>query len=473
MSNLSRITRRRLLRTSMTAAAAGMLHTGAPHASAADAPPAAVHPAPLVHQDPSVEILHPRGRVPVSFIIDDSTCLVNMGSYCMPQFAAAWPNQTIYKRPWKDWPREIPDAFVREFGEWCAHAGVRGKYSLVPYPACVGWLDRELPGWSRADLQASLKLVRDLILPSWDVTPEMITHTRVIDLKTGRPLEPIGPATMENSYPPAKQSADELAPYIAYALRILKNCDIPCTGITTPGGFGNKCKPELALAVRQAVADVFAPEIPFYFKYISQGAESTRPKLEAVEGVGTDALKFVVNVPAGTGDEFGGWDGDRPPQQHLYSNDDATGGRMVELIQRGEPAVMFCHWAGLYSHGTKAGFTACKAAITAINHRFADQILWQKPSEMARHAAARHLTRIDRTPTGHLTLTAPIPTPAFTLRLAKPTAPHPTLRHPEANFPPLKEVPTPRDLQPNTWLRQGPTTTFCFDLPKGTTTLIA
>ena len=84
--------------------------------------------------------------MPLSFIIDDSTCLVNMGSFCMPQFAEAWPDREIYRKPWQTWPREIPDAFVREFGQWCAEQGVKGKYSVVPYPCCVGWLDRELPG---------------------------------------------------------------------------------------------------------------------------------------------------------------------------------------------------------------------------------------------------------------------------------------------------------------------------------------
>ena len=37
------------------------------------------------------EIELPRLRVPASFIVDDSTCLVNMGRFCMPQFAAALP----------------------------------------------------------------------------------------------------------------------------------------------------------------------------------------------------------------------------------------------------------------------------------------------------------------------------------------------------------------------------------------------
>ena len=205
-------------------------------------------------QAATVEVLNPRMRVPLSFIIDDSTCLVNMGHYCMPQFATAWPDRDHYKKPWQTWPREIPDSFVREFGQWCADQGVKGKYSIVPYPACVGWLDRELPGWSRKQLQASLKLVRELMVPNWDIHPEMITHTRVIDLKTGRPLKEISPATMENSYPRTKKSVDELAAYLAYALRILKNCDLPCEGVTTPGGFGNLVKSELSLAVAAFVA---------------------------------------------------------------------------------------------------------------------------------------------------------------------------------------------------------------------------
>jgi hypothetical protein len=460
---MSLLSRRTLLRATAALAATQFLPRDLFAQEAAQHPPKS-----LVAQDPSVEVLHPRARVPVSFIIDDSTCLVNMGSYCMPQFAAAWPGSQIYKRPWKDWPREIPDSFVREFGEWCAAAGVRGKYSIVPFPACVGWLDRDLPGWSRAELQASLKLVRDLMVPNWDITPEMITHTRVIDLKTGRPFEDYTEKTMENSYPPAKQSAEELAPYIAYALQILKNCELPCTGITTPGGFGNKCKTELSLAVRQAVTDVFAnPDVPFYFKYISEKPdESTRPKLEAIEGVGTEAPKFVVNVPASTGDHFGGWDGDRPPEPLYYSNPDATRGRMVDLIEKGEPAVMFGHWAGFYSHGTKAGFTAAKQVITAINTRFADQILWQKSSEMARYEAARQLTKITRAGE-RVTLTTSVATPNFTLKITNAKQPRPTLTAGDA----LAEVKAKKDLKPGKWIRENDVTTICFDLPRGETTL--
>ena len=98
-----------------------------------------------------VRVINPRGRVPVSLIIDDSTCLVNLAHFGIPQFHEVFPDQ--YPQPWKTLPREIPDAFVRRFGEWCAARGIKGKYSLIPHPACVGWLDRDLPGWSKQDLQ--------------------------------------------------------------------------------------------------------------------------------------------------------------------------------------------------------------------------------------------------------------------------------------------------------------------------------
>lgn len=410
-------------------------------------------------------MLHPRARVPASFIIDDSTCLVNMGHFCMPQFAQAWPNREQYKRPWTTWPREIPDAFVRQFGEWCAEHGVKGKYSVVPNPALVGWLDRELPGWSRRELLDSLKLVRELMVPNWDIHPEMITHTRVIDIETGRPLEEISAATMENSYPQEDKSVDELTAYLAYALRILKNCDLPCEGITTPGGFGNRVKSKLSLAVHEAVRDVYGAELPHYFKYIVGADESTEPKLEHVRGLQGDDPQVTVNVPAGTGDWFGGWNGDREAEGHRYSNEDATEGRMVDLIQRRQPAVMFCHWPGLYSHGTEAGFQQFQQVILALEGRFRDEIEWMKVSDIARYWAAKELTRIDRQ-RDEVVFTAPFAAPQYAVDV--PTRSDAVPRMTAADKPvPLKEVRKPSALKPGTFYRHKSGVTICFDLPKG------
>lgn len=411
-----------------------------------------------------IKVLSPRGRVPLSFIIDDSTCLVNMGHFCMPQFAHAWPQRETYQQPWRDWPREIPDAFVREFGEWCAEHGVKGKYSIVPYPACVGWLDRELPGWSRQDLDNSLALVRDLMMPNWDIHPEMITHTRVIDLKTGRPMEEVNAGTMENSYPQTDISTDHLTAYLAYALRILKNCGLECEGITTPGGFGNRVKDKLPVAVHQAVRDVYGSELPHYFKYVKTGSERTAPALEFISG-SKDVDQLTMNVPAGTGDWFGSWEGSKEPQPDRYCNEDATSGRMVELIERGEPAVMLCHWPGMYCNGTKIGFEAFKRVVLSLASRFKQQTLWMKVSDIGRYWAAKEMTTL--TPSGQniVEIDAPLACQDFTFSLSA------SSKNPNLNFSGvetrLTRVASISDLVENSYVTSDNETTVCIALPKG------
>ena len=198
---------------------------------------------------------------------------------------------------------------MRRFGEWCASEGIKGKYSLIPYPACVGWLDRELPGWSKQELKASLELVRSLMMPNWDIHPEMVSHTWVIDTKTGRPFPERTSDFMENWGWSAGKSADQLAEYMGFALKILKNAGFNCEGITTPGGFGNRALPELSRGTLEACRDVFGAEIPHYFRHIFTDRRSVAPRVELASGLDGPDPRCVVSIIGCTGDWFGGWDG--------------------------------------------------------------------------------------------------------------------------------------------------------------------
>ncbi len=412
----------------------------------------------------------PRGRVPVSFVIDDSTCLVNLAHFAMPQFEAAWPERAEYHKPWQTWPREIPDEFVRRFGQWSHEHGVKGKYSIVPYPALVGWVDRELPGWSRKQLQDSLQLVRELMVPDWDIHPEMITHTRVIDIKSGRPFEKIDASTMENWYPREQKSVDELAEYLAYALRILKNCGLPCEGVTTPGGFGNLVKSELSLAVGEAVRDVAAAEIPHYFKYVMSGEESTEPRLEHVRRCDDGSVGLTVTVPAGTGDWFGGWDGasygDVGTSSDRFITADLQQGRMVELIRRGQPAVMLCHWPGIYCNGTEVGFKIFQTVVQRLEEGYSDQIQWMKLSEMARYWAAKELTVLR--PVGNrLLIEAPFACERFTVELATATDAAEFQLVTSSGRTALRPADRLANLDLGMHFRDGQKVTLCFELTEG------
>lgn len=414
----------------------------------------------------SVKVINPRARVPLSFIIDDSTCLVNLAHFAIPQFAEVFPDQ--YKQPWKSLPREIPDAFVRKFADWCRDAGVKGKFSVVPYPACVGWLDRDLPGWSKRELLDSLHLVRTELPSHWDFHPEMVSHTWVIDTKTGRSYPDRTENFMENWGWSAGKSVDQLADYLAYALRILKNVDIPCEGITTPGGFGSRARPELAQATLEACRDVFQTEIPHYFRDLFTDETSVAPRVEYASGLDGPDPKCVVSIIGCTGDWFGGWDGLTPGSVDLLITRDLEGGRMPEVIRRGEPAIMVCHWPGIYFNGLEIGFNILKEAVKRLHEGY-DNLVWMKLSEIARYWAAKELTRITRNG-NEIHFQAPYACPEFTVAVTISSPQVPQL-HIQKQPVELKEASHALRLTRSTWTRRENEVLVCFDLPKGESTL--
>ncbi|MHC4241705.1 MAG: twin-arginine translocation signal domain-containing protein [Planctomycetota bacterium] len=417
-------------------------------------------------QATAVTVLNPQNRVPLSFIIDDSTCLVNMAHFGIPHFATAWPDR--YKQDWRKLPREIPDSFVRKFGQWCHEHKVKGKYSIVPYPACVGWMDRCLPGWTQKELDDSLKLVRELMLPDWDIHPEMISHTWVINTKTGRPYPEQTGYYIENAGWSQDKSADQLADYMAYALKILKNVGLPCEGITTPGGFGSQNRVNLAKATLQSCRDVFNAEIPHYFRDLFTDERSVAPLVQYASGLEGDNPKCVVSIIGCTGDWFGGWDGLNPGSVDRFITEDLKGGRLPQVIDKGEPAILVCHWPGIYYNDEEIGFNIFKEVVRRIHSRY-DNLLWMKNSEIARYWAAKELTKIEKQG-GRITFNAPFATTRFTVRTRTNSTTPPKLM---VNRKPgqLQRKQRVLQLESQTWYKQGRNVMICFDLPKGKSTL--
>jgi hypothetical protein len=411
----------------------------------------------------TVEVLNPFNRVPVSLIIDDSTCLVNMAHYGIPQFAEVFPDN--YKQEWRKLPREIPDSFVREFGEWCHENGVKGKYSVVPYPACTGWVNRFIPGWTRRELEESLNLIREVILPGWDIHPEMVSHTRVIDIKTGKPFPFATPEYMENWEWSQTKSADELAAYQSYALSILKEAGLPCEGLTTPGGYGGRNQDNLALGTLQAVRDVYGAEIPHYFRDVfTEKDKSVAPLVLFPSDLDTSDPKCVVSIIGCTDDWFGNWDGLGKGNADNFISPDLLSGRMVDVIESKEPAVMVCHWPGIYYNGEHKGFKILKEVKSRLDQKY-DNLVWMKLSEIARYWAARELTSIS-SQNGRITLNAPYSAPAFTLKINS-SAGKPVLKNKtnvKVNFEKVKNI---KDLKSNTWYSARSETYMCFNLEKG------
>jgi hypothetical protein len=415
----------------------------------------------------SVDILNPYCRAPVSLIIDDSTCLVNMAYFGIPQFGEVFPEQ--YKQDWRKLPREIPDSFVREFGEWAIGNGVKGKYTIVPYPACTGWVSRFIPGWTEKELKNSLDLVREVIMPNWDIHPEMVCHTRVIDLKTGQPYPYATPDYMENWEWSQKKSVDELAAYQSYALSILKEAGLRCEGLTTPGGYGSRNQDNLALSTLEAVKNVFGAEIPHYFRDVfTEKEKSVAPKVLFPSGLDTDDPKCVVSIIGCTDDWFGGWDGLVPGNADRFITEDLSTGRMIDVIESGEPAIIVCHWPGVYFNGEKIGFNILKEVKKRLDQKY-DNLLWMKQSEIARYWAARELTDIS-VENKSLLLKAPFGTPGFTIKLSQSVRnPRIKIKGEEKLFTRIKDI---KELKEGNFYTDRTGTILCFNLEKKTNEIL-
>jgi hypothetical protein len=421
----------------------------------------------LMPTNDKVEILNPSGRVPVSMINDDSTALVHMAHYGIPQFAEVFPEN--YLQDWRKLPREIPDSFVMEFIEWCDLNGVKGKYSMVPYPACTGWLHRFIPGWSNQDLKNSLDLVRNDVTKNWDIHPEMISHTRVIDIKTGLPYPDATPQFMENWEWSQEKSADELTSYISYALNVLKEAGFYCDGVTTPGGFCHRNIPNLAAATLEAVKENYNTNISHFFRaVITDKDKSVAPVVVEKKGINTSDPSCSVHIIGCTGDWFGGWDGLTPGDVEKFITKDLSSGRMVEVIERGEPALMVCHWPGIYYNGEKLGFNIFKEVVDRLKQKYGSTIHWMKLSEISQYWAAKEFVSFEESKNG-LSINAPFGTKDFTIKIDMKIR-NPVLHYGSEQLK-LTEISPSKSIEKNSFSRSKGETIACFDLPTGKSVL--
>ncbi len=171
--------------------------------------------------------------------------------------------------------------------------GIKGKLSVLPYPAGLGSIARGLPGCSRADLDRWLAIVRRQIAPRMDITPEILTHSKTIDLATHTLL-----AENEREWS-THQTAETLTPYIAEGLRVLNEVGLPATGVTSPWDFGSKVEPEYQRAIFSAQQEVNARRHTWYF--LHQSSELSFSQRVVYREAGGWLVSMYRNAPMSSG----------------------------------------------------------------------------------------------------------------------------------------------------------------------------
>ena len=162
-----------------------------------------------------------------------------------------------------------------------------------------------------------------------------------------------------------------------------------------------------------------------------------------------------MHVLGCTGDWTGSWDAAETPSADAYITEDGQGGRVPEILRRGEPACLLSHWTGFHYNGRELGFQAVQQVVRRINRNHGKTVRWMKLSEIARYWAAKELTRVEVTGSG-VKMRAPFACPNFTVRVK-------TSRVPAG----MKEVPSMAQMEKGTFVKEGAHVAMCLDLAKG------
>ncbi len=412
-----------------------------------------------------VTVCNPLLRTPLGLIIDDSCPVINKAYYWIRQ-RHDWrlkhePNSQpsgweIHYDKLDRMPNAIPAAFAAEWGEWCGEQGVKGKFSMVPFPAGVGRIDKGFPGFPEQELKDWLRVTKEIIWKNFDLTPEMLTHTKVVDLKTWELTEQWEQGEWVD--PPL----DQLTEYITTAMQLLKNVGVPCEGVTSPGAFGKRKEVAYAKAILDAALAVNNNPRPFYFLNM----EMEKPPEVPIRHVDKDKGIAIASIIGCGGDWFGatGWDTSNPD---LFITADLQGGRMPAVLAAERPAIMVGHWPCFYANG-QIGFKVLKEVKKRLDAYDPDRTktIWMKNSEVGRYWMARELSDISVNGP-QCRISTKFPADNFTLAIHDRAA-----KRVQVNGADLRLVQSKRDFRRGTFLVTGKETCVAFDLKAGDTTLL-
>ena len=421
---------------------------------------------------PEIVVANPLLRTPLSLIVDDSCPVINL-TYFWIQQRQAWKAQFAPTAPFRASdgdpaklgcvPETIPADFAMKWGEWCGEQGIRGKFSLVPYPAGVARVDQGFPGYPRQEFERWMQAYREIIWPNFDLTCEMITHTHVLDLKRWEMT------TAWEQYEWADPPLEPLTDYIATAMTLLRDAGIPCEGVTSPGGFGSRQESAYAQATLDAAIRVNGNTRPFYFMrvHVAPDAWPDVPIWHAQREEGI-AIASIIGC---TDDWFGNWTGYDPGNPDLFITDDLQGGCLPPVLEKELPCVLVSHWPGFYFGGEEVGFRVLQEVKRRLDRYDPDGTAtrWMKTSEIGHYWMARQLSQLALMPMGaggwQLTIDTRFPTADFTLRVGQ------ILARVQVDGTDLRPVFSRRELRAGTFWVDGQQTVLAFDLPGGGTTV--
>ena len=325
------------------------------------------------------------GKVPAVFIVDDPP--INAAYLMRKQMEDAGtlvPSNSFFEKTyltrWKEMEKSaiIPNAFFKKVADWAVKEGVKGKVSLLACPGGLGYLDDQVKGYSGEELKELIGIFKNDFMKNFDITPEVLTHTMGMDLKTNKLVN-----LPEYKYM-ATLNEEELTNYFAKGLQTLKNVGIVAAGITQCNSYNGDFA-MYSRAVLNAEKRVNGITKTFYFNDCDADNKKVSSKVMIAD---KDKNEYVVSVVSASKADEPFWyalygEGDPIKLADYYISEDGKSGRLIDLLSTNSPLVFHAHGQTLYSNGAEIGFQSLQEVVRRMNKYMKGRFVWMKTSEFA------------------------------------------------------------------------------------------
>lgn len=308
-------------------------------------------------------------KLPISLIVDDSGVVNAFYYHDLSNFHE----------------QLVPPAMAMQFGKLCARYGVKGKFSVVPIPCCLGRMDEpeKVTHVPPANIKAFVEYVKKYIAPRFSITPELLTHFLAWNNELHH-----GMHCCEDIFI-ARCSAEEIADYLSVGLQILDNIGLHPTGVTSPWQTGIDNEENYCKGIGMAFKRTFRCDRCFYFLH-SREVGFTRPK----EMCNSEDTGRVITVPNNTIDAYWGSQNPATFDQAVGNvregidkllSADGKSGKLRELYDAGEPLVMVTHWQSLFSDGRTIGLDGLETLLQRVQKTFGNHVEWMNFEEISQY----------------------------------------------------------------------------------------
>ena len=341
------------------------------------------------------------GIIPACLIIDDFPA--NASYWAREQrkaFGYAVPVQSSVDYGW-NWPEQaaapfMPLSLLHQFADFVEECDVRGKFTVLPCPAGMGRIDRRTRAYADADLQELLAVVRERLVPRFDITPEVLTHTMAFDLDTEALLPHSERAWI--AHLSATGRVDALQAYFHQAYTILHNVGIQAHGLTIgglpdPSGIAqgqviDDHRENIAKALL-AVEKEFSDDVADSFLYtgapsvIPRNATRMAPEVIYASPRGERVYELIAGIDEQLLPCYRGT-GDVAAETDKLVSPDLASGVYIDCINARGSLVIVAHAQTMMSLNTGQGFQVLRNAVRRLRERYGAQLVWQTPLELSR-----------------------------------------------------------------------------------------